>query len=165
MTRRLQVRAQVLLSQPVPCCLDSCLRRNDETASRNPTHRSFPLPTKAFGGQVAAGIHLLCQWAGNEPSIRYHDEEWGVPVHDDRVLFDFLLLEGEPRRACTVLAGTSVESMRIPSFSPAAALLRRQEIAGTVADEREIPRFARDRLRPSFTAVRSTTKTPRRVAS
>ncbi len=35
-----------------------------------------------------------CEWAGNELSIRYHDEEWGVPVHDDRVLFEFLLLEG-----------------------------------------------------------------------
>lgn len=35
-----------------------------------------------------------CQWATNELSIRYHDEEWGVPVHDDRVLFEFLILEG-----------------------------------------------------------------------
>src|SRR5439155_2600179 len=35
-----------------------------------------------------------CPWAGNELSIRYHDEEWGVPVHDDRTLFEFLILEG-----------------------------------------------------------------------
>ncbi len=35
-----------------------------------------------------------CSWATVEPSITYHDEEWGVPVHDDRVLFEFLLLEG-----------------------------------------------------------------------
>jgi DNA-3-methyladenine glycosylase I len=35
-----------------------------------------------------------CQWATNELSIRYHDEEWGVPVHDDRRLFEFLILEG-----------------------------------------------------------------------
>src|SRR5437762_12755215 len=35
-----------------------------------------------------------CAWAGNELSIRYHDEEWGVPVHDDRILFEFLILEG-----------------------------------------------------------------------
>lgn len=33
-------------------------------------------------------------WANNELSIRYHDEEWGVPVHDDRTLFEFLVLEG-----------------------------------------------------------------------
>jgi len=35
-----------------------------------------------------------CPWAGNELSISYHDEEWGVPVHDDRTLFEFLILEG-----------------------------------------------------------------------
>ena len=35
-----------------------------------------------------------CAWAKNELSIRYHDEEWGVPVHDDRTLFEFLILEG-----------------------------------------------------------------------
>jgi len=35
-----------------------------------------------------------CPWARNETSIRYHDEEWGVPTHDDRRLFEFLLLEG-----------------------------------------------------------------------
>jgi DNA-3-methyladenine glycosylase I len=35
-----------------------------------------------------------CAWASNELSIRYHDEEWGVPVHDDRTLFEFLILEG-----------------------------------------------------------------------
>ncbi|MGD8789866.1 MAG: DNA-3-methyladenine glycosylase I, partial [Burkholderiales bacterium] len=36
-----------------------------------------------------------CQWAlaGNELYLAYHDREWGVPVHDDRVLFEFLLLE------------------------------------------------------------------------
>src|SRR5207244_4408476 len=35
-----------------------------------------------------------CLWATTEPAITYHDEEWGVPVHDDRVLFEFLILEG-----------------------------------------------------------------------
>jgi DNA-3-methyladenine glycosylase I len=35
-----------------------------------------------------------CAWAANEPAIRYHDREWGVAEHDDRVLFEFLLLEG-----------------------------------------------------------------------
>jgi DNA-3-methyladenine glycosylase I len=35
-----------------------------------------------------------CPWATTEPAITYHDEEWGVPAHDDRVLFEFLLLEG-----------------------------------------------------------------------
>ncbi len=35
-----------------------------------------------------------CPWATTEPAIAYHDEEWGVPVHDDRVLFEFIILEG-----------------------------------------------------------------------
>ena len=35
-----------------------------------------------------------CEWAKNELYIAYHDGEWGVPVHDDRVLFEFLILEG-----------------------------------------------------------------------
>jgi DNA-3-methyladenine glycosylase I len=36
-----------------------------------------------------------CAWATADPLyIRYHDEEWGVPVHDDRKLFEFLILEG-----------------------------------------------------------------------
>jgi len=36
-----------------------------------------------------------CTWAGTEPIyIKYHDTEWGVPVHDDRRLFEFLILEG-----------------------------------------------------------------------
>jgi len=36
-----------------------------------------------------------CQWAGNDPLYqKYHDEEWGVPVHEDRKLFEMLILEG-----------------------------------------------------------------------
>jgi DNA-3-methyladenine glycosylase I len=36
-----------------------------------------------------------CAWAGSDPLYRaYHDLEWGVPVHDDRLLFEFLILEG-----------------------------------------------------------------------
>ena len=36
-----------------------------------------------------------CHWAGNDPIyIEYHDKEWGVPVHDDKKLFEFIILEG-----------------------------------------------------------------------
>lgn len=36
-----------------------------------------------------------CEWCGEDPLyVKYHDEEWGVPVHDDRTLFEFLVLEG-----------------------------------------------------------------------
>lgn len=38
---------------------------------------------------------IRCDWCGEDPLYRhYHDEEWGVPVHDERRLFEFLLLEG-----------------------------------------------------------------------
>jgi len=36
-----------------------------------------------------------CSWSGTDPQyVAYHDDEWGVPVHDDHVLFEFLILEG-----------------------------------------------------------------------
>lgn len=35
-----------------------------------------------------------CSWAKNELAVLYHDREWGAPQHDDRVLFEFLVLEG-----------------------------------------------------------------------
>lgn len=37
---------------------------------------------------------IRCRWARTSLSIAYHDAEWGVPVHDDRILFEFLTLEG-----------------------------------------------------------------------
>jgi len=44
---------------------------------------------------MKASSKRVCAWAGDDPLMRrYHDEEWGVPVHDDRVLFEVLTLEG-----------------------------------------------------------------------
>ena len=41
------------------------------------------------------GKPIRCWWAGDDPLyVAYHDEEWGVPVHDDRRLFEMLILEG-----------------------------------------------------------------------
>jgi DNA-3-methyladenine glycosylase I len=46
------------------------------------------------GAAVSDG-KTRCTWAGTNPLyVRYHDEEWGVPVHDDRKLFELLTLEG-----------------------------------------------------------------------
>ncbi|MFH2043884.1 MAG: DNA-3-methyladenine glycosylase I [Pseudomonadota bacterium] len=40
-------------------------------------------------------MKIRCKWAGSDPVyIDYHDNEWGVEVHDDRILFEFLVLEG-----------------------------------------------------------------------
>jgi DNA-3-methyladenine glycosylase I len=56
-------------------------------AARPPTPRPPPPP-------AADGL-CRCPWAGADPLyVAYHDTEWGVPVHDDRRLFEFLVLEG-----------------------------------------------------------------------
>src|SRR5258706_5333882 len=45
--------------------------------------------------EAALAKKKRCAWSGTEPLyVAYHDEEWGVPIHDDRVLFEFLVLEG-----------------------------------------------------------------------
>src|ERR1700741_3579147 len=44
--------------------------------------------------KIASKEPVRCAWAKGERYIQYHDEEWGVPVHDDRTLFEFLILEG-----------------------------------------------------------------------
>ncbi len=47
------------------------------------------------GANIALETRDRCTWAGcEEPLLTYHDEEWGVPVHDDILLFEFLILEG-----------------------------------------------------------------------
>ncbi len=37
---------------------------------------------------------VRCTWAHSEPNLTYHDTEWGMPLHDDRALFELLILEG-----------------------------------------------------------------------
>jgi DNA-3-methyladenine glycosylase I len=44
--------------------------------------------------ESSANAIQRCHWAGNDLVIRYHDDEWGVPLHDDQRLFEFLILEG-----------------------------------------------------------------------
>jgi DNA-3-methyladenine glycosylase I len=44
--------------------------------------------------KAKSSVLIRCHWPSNPLSIRYHDKEWGVPQHDDRILFEFLLLEG-----------------------------------------------------------------------
>ena len=62
---------------------------------------------------------IRCRWAnpGNERYIHYHDHEWGVPVHDDRKLFEMLVLEG-------FQAGLSWEGPALPCQMPYRRTLR-----------------------------------------
>jgi DNA-3-methyladenine glycosylase I len=49
---------------------------------------------KAVDGGATIPTPTRCRWASNPLNIPYHDEEWGVPSHDDRHLFEMLILEG-----------------------------------------------------------------------
>src|ERR1700687_6194599 len=55
--------------------------------------KTSPLSVKA-GQKVATHEPKRCAWVKGELYIAYHDQEWGVPLHDDRRLFEFLILEG-----------------------------------------------------------------------
>jgi len=59
----------------------------DDQPGRSGTSRMNSLSTASDG-------KTRCSWAKNELAVLYHDREWGVPQHDDRVLFEFVLLEG-----------------------------------------------------------------------
>jgi DNA-3-methyladenine glycosylase I len=51
-----------------------------------------------------AVMNKRCEWCGSDPlDVAYHDGEWGVPVHDDRRLFEFLVLEGAQAGAMSPL--------------------------------------------------------------
>ncbi|MFN8178149.1 MAG: DNA-3-methyladenine glycosylase I [bacterium] len=65
----------------------SARRRKPSTPARTASRGARPsTPAKAAS---------RCEWAGSDPLyVAYHDEEWGVPVRDDRKLFEFLVLEG-----------------------------------------------------------------------
>lgn len=69
---------------------------------------------------------IRCAWARSAWSIAYHDQEWGVPVHDDRTLFEFLILEGAQaglswetilkKRAAYRLAFAQFEAARVARY-------------------------------------------------
>src|SRR5260370_23265518 len=60
-------------------------------------------------------------WARNELAIRYHDEEWGVPVHDDRRWFEFITLEGAQAGLSwdTILREREADRSAFKEFDPA----------------------------------------------
>ena len=72
------------------------------------------------GGQDRK-IMKRCSWATNELNIPYHDTEWGVPQHDDRVLFEFLLLEGAQAGLSwdTILRKREAYRVAFDNFDPA----------------------------------------------
>src|SRR3981189_2138870 len=64
---------------------------------------------------------MRCAWATSPLGIAYHDAEWGVPVHDDRVLFEFLILEGAQAGLSweTILRKRDAHRKALARFDPA----------------------------------------------
>ena len=79
-----------------------------------------------------------CAWAESTPlSTRYHDTEWGVPVHDDRVFFEFLILEGAQAGLSwnTILNKRANYRTAFANFDPrAVARYDRPKIAALMTD-------------------------------
>jgi DNA-3-methyladenine glycosylase I len=78
-----------------------------------------------------------CPWAHNDLSIRYHDEEWGAPQHDDRRLFEFIILEGAQAGLSwdTILAKRDRYREVFDRFDPArVATYGTRKVASLMAD-------------------------------
>lgn len=88
-----------------------------------------------------------CAWAGDKPwMVDYHDREWGVPLHDDRALFEFLVLEGAQAGLSwdTILRKREGYRRAFDGFDPVAvAAYGPEKIAALLAD----PGIVRNRLK------------------
>ena len=106
---------------------------------------------------------IRCQWAQTPLSIAYHDQEWGVPVHDDVVLFEFITLEGAQaglswetilrKRDAYPAAFAGFDPSRIARFSPSrierllanpGIVRNRLKIASTVGNAKAVLRVQRE---------------------
>jgi DNA-3-methyladenine glycosylase I len=90
------------------------------------------------GGFCVKVAAMRCPWARNELAIRYHDEEWGVPVHDDRLWFEFITLEGAQAGLSwdTILRKREAYRRAFKGFEPArVAKFGDRDIARLLADE------------------------------
>jgi len=88
-----------------------------------------------------------CPWATADPLyLAYHDQEWGVPVHDDRTLFEFLILEGAQAGLSwiTILRKREAYRRAFDNFDPATvAAYDETKVATLLAD----PGIVRNRLK------------------
>jgi DNA-3-methyladenine glycosylase I len=90
---------------------------------------------------------VRCAWCGDDPLYQdYHDREWGVPLHDERALFEFLLLEGAQAGLSWITILRKRENYRIAfdGFDPQAiARYNDRKVAGLLGD----PGIVRNRLK------------------
>jgi DNA-3-methyladenine glycosylase I len=104
--------------------------------------------------EIEAMTEVRCQWAGqSDPAmLAYHDQVWGVPVHDDRVLFEFLVLEGAQAGLSwsTILHKRENYRQAFAGFDPAqVAGFDEARLAELLAD----PGIVRNRLKVAGTVV------------
>jgi DNA-3-methyladenine glycosylase I len=94
---------------------------------------------------------VRCAWAGADPLyVAYHDEEWGIPVHDDRQLFEMLTLEGAQAGLSWITILRKREGYRaaFDNFEPAiVAEYGEEKVAALLAD----PGIVRNRLKIAAT--------------
>ena len=102
--------------------------------------------TKSKVTSTKAREPVRCSWARNELAILYHDREWGVPVHDDRRLFEFLILEGAQAGLSwdTILKKRENYRAAFDGFDPKiVANYDRRKVGGLLRD----PEIVRNRLK------------------
>src|SRR5262249_50822425 len=93
-----------------------------------------------------AADKIRCSWATNDLAIAYHDTEWGVPLHDDRGLFEFLILEGAQAGLSwdTILRKREAYRRAFDGFDPAkVAKYDARRVARLLAN----PEIVRNRLK------------------
>lgn len=86
---------------------------------------------------MKAAPRRRCAWASREPLISYHDVEWGTPLHDDRRLFEFLILEG-------MQAGLSWETVLRKRAAFRRAFLRFDPVKVARFTSRDVARLMKD---------------------
>ncbi len=109
-----------------------------------------------------------CAWAQVEPSLTYHDTEWGVPVHDDRRLFEFLILEGAQAGLSwvTILKKRAAYRDAFDHFDPGkVAAYDEARIAALLANPGIVRNRAQDRGHRRQRTVRSWPSRPNSAAS
>jgi DNA-3-methyladenine glycosylase I len=98
-------------------------------------------------------VKARCEWAGSDPlMIAYHDDEWGVPEHDDRKLFELLTLEGAQAGLSwtTILRKREGYRSAFADFDPAVvARFGAEEVERLLAD----PGIVRNRLKVESTVA------------
>ena len=96
-------------------------------------YRRFHMTAKRVATEL-----VRCPWAKGDEYVAYHDQEWGVPVHDDRLLFEFLILEGAQAGLswATILKKRENYRAAFDRFDPAVvARYAKKKQASLMADE------------------------------